>query len=57
MIPNFEKTDIYIKCGRTDMRKQISGLSAIVQEEMELNLFSNTLFLFCNRDRKILKAL
>ncbi len=57
MIPDLKKTDIYIKCGKTDMRKQIFGLSTIVQEEMELNLFSNTLFLFCNRDRKILKAL
>jgi len=57
MIPDLDKTDIYIKPGKTDMRKQISGLSIVVQDEMELNLFAQSLFLFCNRDRKILKAL
>lgn len=57
MIPNLNRTEIYIKPGKTDMRKQIAGLSIVVQEEMELNLFSDSLFLFCNRERKILKAL
>ena len=57
MIPNLDRTDIYIKPGKTDMRKQITGLSVVVQDEMELNLFSDSLFLFCNRERKILKAL
>lgn len=57
MIPDLEKMTIYIKPGKTDMRKQIGGLCVIVQEEMELNPFSDCLFVFCNRDRKILKAL
>ncbi|NPD75580.1 IS66 family insertion sequence element accessory protein TnpB, partial [Oceanispirochaeta sp. M1] len=57
MIPDLSKTDIFIKPGRTDMRKQINGLTVIVQDDMELNPFSSSIFLFCNRERKILKAL
>lgn len=49
--------DIYIWPGHTDMRKQIIGLTCIVQDEMELNPFLDAVFLFCNRERKILKAL
>lgn len=57
MILNIKQLDIYVRPGKTDMRKQINGLSAIVQEDMELNLFSPSLFLFCNRERRILKAI
>lgn len=57
MILDLNAVDIYIWPGRTDMRKQIIGLTSIVQDEMELNPFSTSLFLFCNRERKILKAL
>jgi transposase len=39
------------------MRKAINGLSVIAQQEMELDPFSGSLFLFCNGNRKILKAL
>jgi transposase len=57
VIPDLSETDIFIKPGRTDMRKQINGLTVIVQDDMELNPFSPSIFLFCNRERKILKAL
>ena len=57
MIPDLKKTDIFIRPGKTDMRKQITGLAVVVQDEMDLNPFSTALFLFCNRERKILKAL
>jgi len=57
MIPDPAHLEIYVRPGKTDMRKQINGLSAIVQEEMELDLFSPSLFLFCNRERRILKAI
>lgn len=48
---------IYIACGHTDMRKSIDGLASIVQNNFELDPFSNALFLFCGRRRNRLKAL
>lgn len=57
MIIDFENVAIYVKPGGTDMRKQINGLSIIVQEELKLDPFSGSLFFFCNKSRRILKAL
>jgi len=57
MIIDLEKVDIYVKPGETDMRKQINGLSIIVQDELELDPFSGALFLFCNKRRHLLKIL
>ena len=48
---------IYIKCGRTDLRMGIDGLAALVKQEMELDPFSNSLFLFCGRRSDRIKAL
>lgn len=57
MIVDLEKVSIYVRPGRADMRKQINGLSIIVQEELKLDPFSGALFLFCNRRRHLLKIL
>jgi len=57
MILDFEKLDIYIRPGITDMRKAVNGLSLAVNEQMNLDPFSESLFISCNRERKILKAL
>lgn len=40
-----------------DMRKQIDGLSAIVQQNFKFNPFSNFVFLFCGRNTRIMKIL
>ena len=48
---------VYIAVGATDMRKSINGLSLLVQDQFELNLFSCNLFCFCNRKRDIVKIL
>ena len=48
---------VYLACGVTDLRKSIDGLAAIVTHTFELDLFSNSLFVFCNRDRDKLKIL
>ena len=40
--------EIYIACGRTDLRKGIDGLAAIVKENFQITPFrENVLFLFC----------
>lgn len=48
---------VYLACGPTDLRKSIDGLAALVQEGFGLNPFSESLFVFCNRDRDKLKML
>ena len=48
---------IFVRPGATDMRKQINGLALLVQEQMQLSPFELGLFVFCNGQRRILKAL
>ncbi len=57
MIPDIESVTIFIRPGITDMRKQANGLSLIVEEIMEENPGSGNLYLFCNREKKLLKCL
>ncbi len=57
MLKDLSAANIYIVCGHTDMRKSIDGLAAIVQQQFKLDLFSDSLFLFCGRRRDRLKAL
>lgn len=58
MIGDISKAEhIYIAAGYTDMRKQIDGLSAIVQHHFNLDPFSNSVFLFCGRNSRIMKVL
>jgi len=49
--------NIYLALGDTDMRKSINGLSIIVEEQFDLDPFSGSLFVFCNRNRKTMKIL
>ena len=48
---------VYIACGYTDLRRGIDGLASLVQQQFELDPFSNTLFLFCGRRRDRIKGL
>ena len=48
---------LFIHRRPVDMRKNINGLAAIVQEEMKLNLRSASLFIFCNERRTRMKIL
>lgn len=48
---------VYLARGSTDLRKSIDGLAALVQQEFELDPFSQNLFVFCNRGRDKLKIL
>jgi transposase len=58
MLGDISKAEkIYIACGYTDMRKSVDGLSAIAQQNFQLNPFQNSIFLFCGRRRDRMKAL
>ncbi len=38
MLKDIKVSNIYIVCGHTDMRKSISGLAAIIQEQFNLEI-------------------
>ncbi len=48
---------VYLAQGSTDLRKSIDGLAVLVQEGFNLDPFSPSLFVFCNRQRDKLKIL
>jgi len=56
MIRFGDKT-VYLACGRTDMRKNINGLAAIVEGSFKLDPFDDALYVFCNRNRDRIKIL
>lgn len=59
MFPNIQELNIYIICGKTDLRKGIDGLAASLRElygEDEVP-YDHSLFLFCGSQRDRFKAL
>lgn len=58
MLADISKVDeIYIVCGRTDMRKSIDGLCAIIEDQFKMDISSSSLFLFCGRKCDRIKAI
>ena len=58
MLTDFKGADhVYIACGYTDLRRGLDGLASLVQQQFQLDPFSNTLFLFCGRRRDRIKGL
>ena len=58
MLADISNVDaIYIVCGRTDMRKSIDGLCAIIQEQFSMNPERNAIYFFCGRKCDRIKAL
>jgi len=57
MILDLTKARIYIRPGITDLRKAAKGLSTIIEQEMAGEVFSGSVYLFCNKERKLLKAI
>ena len=58
MLADISQVDsIYIVCGRTDMRKQIDGLCAIIEDKLHMGKDDNALFLFCGRRHDRIKAI
>jgi transposase len=54
---DWETVSIFLRTGYTDMRKQINGLSVLVQRDLKQNPLTGDLFVFCGRTRRILKVL
>ena len=57
MIIKWDEVQIFIKPGPTDMRKQINGLSIIVDEDIKADPLTGNLYLFCNKNRRRMKIL
>ena len=57
MHPGVTIGQVYLCCIPVDFRKQIDGLAALVEGELELNLFGDALFVFANRQRNRIKIL
>jgi transposase len=47
---------IFIRPGPTDLRKAVNGLTVLIQEGIRGEPFSGDVYLFCNKGRKLLKA-
>ena len=48
---------VFIVCGKTDLRKGIDGLVAVIAENYDLDLFDDSLFLFCGTRNDRFKGL
>ena len=48
---------VYLHREPVDFRKSINGLSVLVEQSMELDVFQPALFVFCNRHRDKIKVL
>ena len=48
---------IYLVCGKTDLRRGIDGLAAIVQDSFQLDPYNHSLYLFCGTRKDRFKAL
>ena len=58
MLADISNVDaIYIVCGRTDMRKSIDGLCAIVVDQLKEEPNSSSLYLFCGKRCDRIKVL
>jgi transposase len=57
MIALPQHTRVYLALGSTDMRKEINGLSILVEGTLSLDPFSGHLFVFCSRSRSTVKIL
>ena len=49
--------NIFVVCGRTDMRCGIDSLAGIITDKYNLDLFDDALFLFCGLKKDRFKAL
>ena len=53
---NLKGKRVYLACGRTDMRMGLNGLTARIEMSFRLDPFDGGIFIFCNRNRNLIKA-
>ena len=46
---------VFVRPGFTDMRKQINGLSAVIQELRPESPFDGSYYVFCGKTRRVIK--
>jgi transposase len=56
MTPDLSNIKIFIRPGHTDLRKAVNGLTGLIEGKMGGEPFSGNVYLFCNRERKLIKA-
>jgi transposase len=56
MTVDLNRVRIFIRPGYTDLRKAVNGLTVLIQEQMSGDPLSGNVYLFCNKGRKLLKA-
>ena len=57
MFNSLSGVKVYLVLEKTDMRKSVDGLSIYISEHMDVDIFSGSLFVFCNKRCNILKIL
>lgn len=57
MIVDLSDVKIFVRTEPADFRKQINGLTILIQEEMTEDLFGRNIFLFCNKSRNRIKII
>jgi transposase len=56
MTVDLSKARIFIRPGQTDLRKAVNGLCGMIEQQMAGEPFSGDIYLFCNRERRLVKA-
>jgi transposase len=56
MIFDLSKARVFIRPGHTDLRKGVNGLTVLIEQQMGGEPLSGNVYVFCNGDRKSLKA-
>ena len=57
MFNSLSGVKVYLVLEKADMRKSVDGLSIYISEHMDVDIFSGSLFVFCNKRCNILKIL
>jgi len=52
---NLNEVRIFIRPGFTDLRKAVNGLAGIIEQQMNGEPFSGNVYLFCNKERRLVK--
>lgn len=52
-----ELPDIYLHRDYVDFRKAVNGLCEIIEQDLSMNPYNESLYIFCNRRRDCLKIL